>query len=507
MNLVLTIAWRNLFRHKGKTLVIGTILFLGALIMTIGNGVISGMNKAMQENIVDSFTGDLLLIAKEQKSDAVLFNMTGETMVPILNYKALKPHLDQYELIDRYLPGGIGYVWILNESGNPIDQYIFGVNFAEYYQFFDDSLQLVEGRFFKPRERGVLIPTQIRKWIYNYCTYWPIPVNTTLNVENLTDEAKANLHRLDTRTELVFMGLSKKNSTLDILSQVIGVVKYRSLNGILGFYGIVDIESFREAMGYLTASDADTKLNKEVKSLLEFGNSDLDALFSSDVETIAGNAAFDLSMGSLKVEKKKTEVADIEAGAYNIIFVKLKDGVDLKEAIESINTYADENNLNIRAVSWQKAIGVMGQISVIMKTSLLVFVGFIFFVAIIIIMNTLSMAAMERISEIGMMRAVGARKWFVSKMFTAETFMLSAVFGGLGISLGIIIVRVIDALNITTDNEMLQIFYGGSAFSPMLDIGDIVGCIIQLAIVTILAVIYPALVARKITALDAITRD
>ena len=53
--------------------------------------------------------------------------------------------------------------------------------------------------------------------------------------------------------------------------------------------------------------------------------------------------------------------------------------------------------------------------------------------AIIIIVNTLSMAAIERTSEIGMMRAVGARKGFIRLMFLGETAALSAIFGGAGI--------------------------------------------------------------------------
>ena len=47
MGLILKIAWRNIWRHKGKSLVIGVILFIGAMLMSIGNGMISGMEKGM----------------------------------------------------------------------------------------------------------------------------------------------------------------------------------------------------------------------------------------------------------------------------------------------------------------------------------------------------------------------------------------------------------------------------------------------------------------------------
>jgi putative ABC transport system permease protein len=132
---------------------------------------------------------------------------------------------------------------------------------------------------------------------------------------------------------------------------------------------------------------------------------------------------------------------------------------------------------------------------------------FLFFVAIIIIVNTLSMAALERTSEIGMMRAVGAKKGFISNMFVGETAILSGVFGGAGIVTGIIAVKLLTLAHITSDNDMIQLLFGGDTFRPFLSGGDIGVAIFQLAIVTGIAVLYPLKVARGITPLDAISRD
>ena len=75
MNLIIKIAWRNIMRHRGKSLVIGVILFVGALLMTIGNGVISGMDKGLQKNIINGFTGDIVIVSEKQESDAVFMDM------------------------------------------------------------------------------------------------------------------------------------------------------------------------------------------------------------------------------------------------------------------------------------------------------------------------------------------------------------------------------------------------------------------------------------------------
>jgi ABC-type antimicrobial peptide transport system permease subunit len=106
-----------------------------------------------------------------------------------------------------------------------------------------------------------------------------------------------------------------------------------------------------------------------------------------------------------------------------------------------------------------------------------------------------------------MMRAVGARKGFIRLMFFGETAMLSAVFGGIGIVVGIIAVNIIAAFNITTTNDMVQLLYGGDTFRPLLSLIDLVLVVIQLAIVTLIAVAYPIMVASHITPLDAISRE
>ena len=143
----------------------------------------------------------------------------------------------------------------------------------------------------------------------------------------------------------------------------------------------------------------------------------------------------------------------------------------------------------------------------IMRGVTIGFVMLIFFVAIIIIMNTLSMAALERVSEIGMMRAVGAQKSFIARMFFAETAMISFVFGGAGILAGAVWCICLNSLNITTDNHVLELLFGGNVFRPVLDVGDILIGVIELGMVTVIAALYPLRVARSITPLDAIMRD
>jgi ABC-type antimicrobial peptide transport system permease subunit len=180
----------------------------------------------------------------------------------------------------------------------------------------------------------------------------------------------------------------------------------------------------------------------------------------------------------------------------------------MEEAILKLDAEIKKAGINARLINWKDATKQVSDYIKIIQSSLGVFIFLLFFVAVIVIMNTLSMAAIERTEEIGMMRAVGSFKSFIAKMFVAETAILSGFFGFLGIIFGSLIVNILSSLNLTAgDNEILHLVFGGDTFKPVITPGGIVNCMIMLVFITAIALIYPVLVARKITPLDAVTRN
>ena len=91
--LIWKIAWRNLWRHKGKSFVIGLILFLGALLMTVGNGLIEGAKQGLEANMISSFTGHLIVVSENEEKDDVLF--TNKTVEVVPDYPTIKSVLQQ----------------------------------------------------------------------------------------------------------------------------------------------------------------------------------------------------------------------------------------------------------------------------------------------------------------------------------------------------------------------------------------------------------------------------
>ncbi|MCU0606386.1 MAG: FtsX-like permease family protein [Candidatus Edwardsbacteria bacterium] len=512
MRLIATIAWRNLFRHKGKSLIIGAILFLGALLMTAGNGVISGMDAGLQRNIVEGFCGDALLVSDQQESDNVFLEMMGKPVAPINNYKAIDSALHGMPAVAKWLPMGKNFVLALNEDGGMADGlFALGVDYDRYRAFFGDNLRLVQGAF--PQQGGpfVLIPTGWRKQMGEFYGVLYTPEGQPPDTATLSPAIRKRLSEMSLRQSAVYMGMNADNSTTDVRVPVKAVVKYRSLNTIWGNFPIIDIESYRQCLGYFSAAAQTATVKQSNLDLFAASDASLDDLFGA-TDLVAshggGRPAAVLGAGSLAGGREMARPAvDLDAGTYNMVLLRLRGSRVLDQAVRSLNRELEARRLGVRAVTWKKATGMIGSMAVLIKGALFVFVSFLFLIAIIIIINTLSMAAIERTPEIGMMRAVGARKGFIRWMFTAETGVLAAVFGGAGIVAGVAAVEVVATLRITSENDMVQLLFGGDTFRPLLTAPDIVLAVLQLALVTLLAVIYPLRVAGNITPLDAVSRD
>lgn len=476
--------------------------------MTVGNGVISGMNKGIQDNIVNGFLGNIVIISDKQKSDNILFPIAGATIEPISNFKEIKNVLEKQETIDRFIPVGKNLAMTLGDDGNaPGFVYLLGVDFDEYRKMFQYKMTAVEGRFMKSGERGALVPMEARKEYFNYTNHWIAPQKEQFKKSDLPEEDQNIFEDVIVDTSIVLMGMNDSNSPTDVRFPVRGIVKYRSLNKIFGHFTIADIDSYRECLGYITGSVVDVP--KEEQKLLSMESNDLDALFSSD-NLMVSNQSQKTGRTTTSSEKKsaKLEPTNIEAGTYNLVLVRLKgQNHNEKHLLRKLNQTFSDGKLGVHAVTWRVAAGPIGSMTTIIKGALFIFVMLLFVVAIIIIVNTLVMAALERTSEIGMMRAIGAKKEFIGGMFLGETAILSGSFGSAGILAGIIVVNIIPLLKISTQNDMVQLLYGGDIFSPLLTIPDIGITVLQLCIVTILAALYPMKVARSITPLDAVTRD
>ncbi len=501
--LTLKIAWRSLLRHKAKSLVIGVILFLGAFIMTLGDATAIGMRRGIEENVVKSFTGNVVLVSSDETKDNVLFTPMMKPLKILKDYDQVRSLLQQQSYVKDFIPMTRGGLSILGGQEMSF-MGTFGCNFDDFQRVFGNPITPVEGHLLHNGEHGIMLNVQGRKNQYKSQGYWLVPEGTQLDKANLSDEAKKETD-LEVKSSLALEGFGEVNSTnADV--PVVGIVRFRSLNTLMQEITIMDIETYRQLFGYYTAEDVVAKLPPRESALLSAGE---DSLFEGGDIYATGKTAANVTQleKEIRAPVTVTHKINFDEAAYNYVSVLLKPGMSTDTAVTKLKTLMKDNNLPVKVLSWKKASGQVASTADVLQIIIYVFVILLFFVAIIIIMNTLSMNALERTEEFGMMRAVGAQKNFVTKMFLAETFSLSFVFGGAGILVGVIGTWIVRAVHIgSAGNEIFELLFGGEIFRPTLGfIGLVVG-IIGLAAVTVLAVLYPVRVARKITPLDAINR-
>jgi ABC-type lipoprotein release transport system permease subunit len=514
MGLINKISFRNLFRHKGRSLSIGFVLVSGAFFMTLGNGTITGLKNNLECNLVKGLVGDITLMSMEKKQDNIIG--TSEQLGILEKYKKIKEEIAKKEYIERITPMILGSASILDislgQSHSNFEQIsFFGIDSENLNSVYGNSIEIVEGHSLAKGERGILINEKLREKIYSLYDVWLLPEDGSLIKENLTTDASNNIDNLITRNDLVLMGMSGSMAATDVRVPIKGIFKYTNMNEMFNGFNLVDIETSRECMGYLSKEDMVTHLSEEKKNLLKAVDEDPSGLFfENEVYEMEEPDGLKIDYTVIMKQKNTTKKANIsDSCIYNFARINLKPGISLEHAVSNLNKLFMEAGVNeyVRAVSWKKAWSTYYGYAKINQTSLMVFVYIVYLAAVLMMTNALSMAAMERTYEIGTMRMVGSRKGFIARMFFMETSFLSIIFGGLGILLGIIAIKILAGMELTSTSFDLQTLFGGKKYCPHIDINGIARGIIQLGIITIIAVIYPVIVAGRVEPIDAIKRN
>jgi putative ABC transport system permease protein len=159
VRLLLTLALRNLFRHKRRTVLTAAALVLGIGLMVLGRAWTSAMEKAVVEPAKDSTLGHIQVYAKDAAADE-----GGEIsfIVPQNNYRLIeRPR----ELIARMIAGeprlaaGLSRMMVgalLSSGDESMEGILIGIDPAARAAVYP-ALALREGRHFEPGEKGVLL--------------------------------------------------------------------------------------------------------------------------------------------------------------------------------------------------------------------------------------------------------------------------------------------------------------------------------------------------------------
>jgi ABC-type antimicrobial peptide transport system permease subunit len=151
---------------------------------------------------------------------------------------------------------------------------------------------------------------------------------------------------------------------------------------------------------------------------------------------------------------------------------------------------------------------MIGQFVTFSRFILYVAVLIIFVVALVIINNALVMATLQRVREIGTVRAIGAQRRFVLLMLLVESTAVGLAFGAAGAMLGAGVVGLVNlAGGIPASSDQLYFFFSGPALRPGLEAASLVVSLAIVLVVSVLSGLYPAIIATRITPLQAMQTE
>ncbi|MDP2342871.1 MAG: FtsX-like permease family protein [Deltaproteobacteria bacterium] len=275
---------------------------------------------------------------------------------------------------------------------------------------------------------------------------------------------------------------------------------------IAGALSLVDLVTFRELYGQRTAAlDEELAAMKKSSGIKDVDRASAEAdLFGGaddvgvvSVKVIEEGAASDPVIEKVvRDEQMSFDQSTVGDGLVLSIAVMLKDPSKLRATQAELAKVAEP--LGLQVVDWQQATGFIGQITLVVRAVLMTAIFILFLVTIVILNNSMVMATLERVSEFGTLRAIGAQRGFVNAMVVFETGVLGFISGLLGAGMGVAFVSWLHNVGIPAPADLLQVVFGGPRLFPTVSIGNVVAGLIATLIVGVLATLYPARLATRV---------
>jgi ABC-type lipoprotein release transport system permease subunit len=334
-----------------------------------------------------------------------------------------------------------------------------------------------------------------------------------------------DLYRVRVGDTLIIKSFTKSGYVKSVKLRVYGTFAFQGLekSQLAGGLNVMDMVSFRELYGFLTgdrqkeinelkAASGAKDVDRDRAEAELFGNRPADEGKTIEASATPGlpTPAGEGTAARLRREDLVDRLYDpkeLQQGVVLNAAVILKDPRQLEQSMKDIEAAGSKAGLPLKAISWQKASGLVGQFVTMMRAVLFTAVLIIFVVALVIINNALVMATMERVPEFGTLRAVGAQRRFVMTMMVLEALVVGILFGTLGAAVGVAVVAFIGKVGIPAFNDIASFFFSGPRLHPTLGTGNVVFALVIVFLVSALSSFYPGWLAMRVTPRQAMQTE
>lgn len=508
--MIFKLAFRNLFANKVKSGIIVFLIALATFLTVLGFGILNYSKQETEIVCRSDFCGDIFIagMPESKKGSSVNASLMGPISVGVSFEMPKMPYLMQSEKIIEKLKTipsvtdfsrGLTVLGIIKqndtneeesviedfeyETGGLVTSIFLGINPIDHKRMYD-SLKIYAGKI--PESGEFLVLPRDRVELYEKKYKKKVNIGDTVRLSSFTDKTKTL-----SMTISAFYDYAHPETDIDSVSYI----DFNSAR-ILG----------NMTLGAKTATEIPKNIDLSVSELSE------DELFSDSFDLVK-------STGDFTESKNKTDLLRIlgdtsvrdnlnlaDANAWHYITVKLDNKAKTNTVIKELNAFFKENNISATASAWDKAMFMFSARLQGTKVLMIIVLCLLSLVSIVVIMNTMVVSTMERSSEIGTMRAMGAKKNFVRKMFVAESMTLGLAGLFVGVLLACILSFICNILGLRA-GEFFKGLFGFSIIRVSLSLGSILLTTTIIMIASLLATLYPLALALQISPLEAINKN
>ena len=337
-----------------------------------------------------------------------------------------------------------------------------------------------------------------------------VRIGDTLTIKAFTRSGYVQSVNVPVYGAFEFQGLEK--STLAGALNLMDLVSFRELYGFMTGDKLAEIQALQKAAGA-------REINRENAEAELFGSAPtapapekgrrVEATTTPGVAPVLHDLGESLG-GKLQREEARSRVFppdEVERGVVLNAAVILNDPKQLRETMKAIEVQGKADGLTLKAIDWQTAAGLIGQFINVIRMVLVISILIIFLIALVIINNALVMATLERVREIGTLRAIGAQRRFILTMLVIESLVVGAIFGGLGAGIGALVVKIVGHVGIPATSDVWFFFFSGPRLHPFIGTSNIVAAFAIVLVVSAFSSFYPAWLAMRVTPRQAMQED
>ncbi|MDR0383169.1 MAG: FtsX-like permease family protein [Spirochaetaceae bacterium] len=457
--MIFLLALRNALRNKRNSVIVTLLVGAITALFFLGNSVFARSNRGLRQSYVENLTGDIII---EKKGD-VTMNLFGANAPVIENYFTI-PTLGAYDEITRELgrfpeiqafTGQVSTACYIDALDYRSYTLLCGVDAASYFDMFP-GIKLLEGRFLQAGEYGAMI--------------------TRSRADQIE---KASGRKLEIGTPVLLTSAGQTGFKIREVP-LTGIFSYTARGQFLDEIMIADVQTAR-VLAAIQVATSDVEPSAEQIRLLDSG---IDELFSEELFSEEPDAddrdrtALEDALERFFGEDNGALGGEISAaggGDWNFIIIRLKQGASAVRVTAELNRTL--RSYDAMALGWRFAAGGSAIMLLLLQALFNAGIALVWIAGVIAIINIMLIAVFRRSREIGTLRAIGASDGYIRLIILCENSIIGLLAGIAGVVAGSAVMRIVNGLRMTIDNELVAGLLGGDIlavdFSPAIALASI----------------------------------